>query len=148
MPTYQGTECAYDVDEGWFDRTRYAYADDDVRVIAEPFAPLAEAKSRVDDAIGRFSLSMARYQLIERRAVERPFRGEIVTHRFGGRDLGVSGQRPQPHRGPLPPRLRVLHRDVSTRGADMSDLPPRPIRRRTRPRSTAGSRRSTSTARA
>lgn len=84
MPTFQGTECAYDVDDGWVDRTRYAYADDHVRAIAEPFSPTGEAKRRVDEAIQRFTLSMARYELLERRAVERPFRGEVITHRFGG----------------------------------------------------------------
>jgi hypothetical protein len=84
MPTFQASECAYDVEDGWVDRTRYAYADGDVRVIAERFSPSAEAKSRVDEAIARFSLSMARYELLERRKIERPFVGEVVTHRFGG----------------------------------------------------------------
>lgn len=85
MRAYRCTECAYEVDERWFDHTRYTYESGEVRVLVEPYCARADGPEQVDAAIARFHHIVPGYTLVERRSSERPAPDSlIVAHRLGG----------------------------------------------------------------
>lgn len=83
MDAFHATECLYAVDEGWTERTRYAYKAGDLVAISEPFASVAEGRAAIDAALNRFRISTAGYQLLEHHRLNQPVEGaELVTQRF------------------------------------------------------------------
>lgn len=79
------TECDYEVDETWVDRTQYVYSHGDMRVLIEPFAPMASAYGRIEEALQRFRVSVPDYELVERRSLDAPTPGSLlIAHRLGG----------------------------------------------------------------
>lgn len=83
MEAFHATECLYVVDEGWVERTRYAYKSGDIVAISEPFAAVAEGRAAIDAALDRFRISTAGYQLLEHQRSSRPVEGaELVAQRF------------------------------------------------------------------
>lgn len=85
MVAHQATECAYEVDADWVDRTRYLYKDGDVVAVSEPFAPVAESAAAIERVLQRFRFSVPGYELLERRRIDHPVPGaELLAHRLGG----------------------------------------------------------------
>ena len=54
MAAYHATECVYEVDADWVDRTRYVYKAGPISVLTEVLAPLAEAQPKVQKALDFF----------------------------------------------------------------------------------------------
>lgn len=85
MATYEATECAFQVDDSWKDQTRYVYQDEEMLVVSEPFASVAETTTAIETVLGRFRVSVPGYALVERRKLDQPVEGaELVAHRLGG----------------------------------------------------------------
>jgi hypothetical protein len=79
------TECSYEIDERWVDRTRYIYANGRVAALAERFGPVQNAASAIEAGLKRFQTSAPGHQLLERREVSDPAPGASqVMHRFAG----------------------------------------------------------------
>lgn len=85
MATYEATECAFQVDAGWKDQTRYLYQNEEIIVVSEPFASVAETSVAIEKVLERFRVSVPGYELVERRKLDQPGEGaELVAHRLGG----------------------------------------------------------------
>jgi hypothetical protein len=79
------TECVFEIDDGWVDDTGYVYTHGDVDVRCGPLCPVSAFYGKVDKAIETFRLGAPEYELVERRALDRPARGaEFLAHRVGG----------------------------------------------------------------
>lgn len=79
------TECDYEVEKTWLDRTQYVYSHGDMRVLIEPFAPMSNAYGMIEEALQRFRLSVPDYELVDRRSLDAPTRGSLlIGHRLGG----------------------------------------------------------------
>lgn len=85
MPLRTCTECVFEVEPGWADETGYDYDNGDVRVVLGPICPASAFPGKIDKLVETFRLSAPDYELVERRAVDRPAPGaELLAHRIGG----------------------------------------------------------------
>lgn len=85
MTLHSCSECIFDVEPGWVEKTGYAFANGAVRVAIGPFTPIAEWAGKLDKAAETFRLSLPEYEFIERSPLDRPAPGaEIFVHRMGG----------------------------------------------------------------
>ncbi|HTJ84826.1 MAG TPA: hypothetical protein VL400_24070 [Polyangiaceae bacterium] len=81
---HHSSECAFEVDPAWVDRTVYVYISGEVRVLIERFGAPADARKRVDDALAAFARTVPLHAVVERREISSPGAGEIVAHRMPG----------------------------------------------------------------
>jgi hypothetical protein len=87
MVRHYASECTFEVEAGWVDRTVYVYHQGDLRFVVEHFGPASTARERVEDVLKHFDRSVPHYAIVERREIDRPFRGELIVHRLPG-DIG------------------------------------------------------------
>lgn len=86
MTLHSCTECSFDVEPGWVEKTAYAYKNGALQVTIGPFIALAEWPGKLDKAAETFRLSLPEYEFIERSPLDRPAPGaEIFVHRMGGK---------------------------------------------------------------
>lgn len=87
MAAFNATECVYQVDADWIDRTRYVYKHGAITVLSEPLTTVGEAKAKIQKALDAFQITMPNYQLLERRNLDKPVPGaELFAHRMGNPD--------------------------------------------------------------
>jgi hypothetical protein len=73
MTLHSCTECTFDVEAGWVEKTGYSFKNGAVQVTIGPFTPVAEWAGKLDKAAETFRLSL-------------PAPGaEIFVHRMGGK---------------------------------------------------------------
>ncbi len=85
MTTFHTTECVYEVERDWLDRTRYIYELGDLRVLVEPYASAKDAPREIETALQRFRLTVPGYELVQRATTDRPVPDSLViAHRLGG----------------------------------------------------------------
>ncbi len=85
MTICEATECVFEYPNGWIDDTGYQYDAGEVNVVAGPFATRDTWQRKVDEALEKFRLSVAGYELVERRRIDLPTpSAEIVVLRVGG----------------------------------------------------------------
>jgi hypothetical protein len=79
----QGTEFRIETPQGWVDESAHTYRAATVEVTIGRYAPVAAAAKKLEQALERFRLAVANYELVERSKGERPIPGsELVAHRI------------------------------------------------------------------
>jgi hypothetical protein len=79
----RGTEFRLELPHGWVDESSHSFKAPNVEVAIGRYAPRAETSKRLAEALERFRLSVANYELLERSPRERPTPGaELVAHRI------------------------------------------------------------------
>ena len=85
MTTFQATEFAYEIEDGWRDQTRYLYDHGSVRATIEVYSSVQNYPREIEKTMERFRLAVPSYALLERRKLDRPAPGaELFAHRLGG----------------------------------------------------------------
>jgi len=85
MRNCHATECVFAVDETWVDNTGYKYVAGDLSVVIGPFAPRAAWQAKVEQALEQFRLSVAAFEIVERRPLAKPVEtAEMIAVRVGG----------------------------------------------------------------
>jgi hypothetical protein len=79
----QGTEFRIETPHGWVDESAHTYRAATVEVTIGRYAPVAKAAKKLEEALERFRLAVANYELVERSKGELPVPGsELVAHRI------------------------------------------------------------------